>query len=108
VNNDKSLYSNLFCKQLLCHDKIIEFLLNNYVLWAWDVTFQSNGEKYEEIFIFVLNFSEKKSCYLQHANELINLHKKNESLSEYHFSRKCQIRADISQYQHKIEDKIIS
>jgi hypothetical protein len=39
------MYSNLFCKQLLCHEKIIDYLLNNYVLWAWDVTFQSNGEK---------------------------------------------------------------
>ncbi|CAF1028248.1 unnamed protein product [Adineta steineri] len=50
VNNDKSLYSNVFCKQLLCHDKIVEFFLNNYVVWAWDVTFQSNGEMLNEMY----------------------------------------------------------
>ncbi|CAF3409853.1 unnamed protein product [Rotaria sp. Silwood1] len=49
VNNDKSVYSNVFCRQLLCHDKLIEYLLNNYVLWTWDVTFSSNGEKLNEI-----------------------------------------------------------
>ncbi|CAF1309725.1 unnamed protein product [Rotaria sordida] len=61
VNNDKSLYSNLFCKQLLCNDKIIEYLLNNYVLWAWDVTFPSNGEKLNEI--FKTTFSQWKIGY---------------------------------------------
>jgi len=30
--------------------KIIDFLLNNFVLWAWDVTFQSNGEKLNEMY----------------------------------------------------------
>lgn len=45
VNNDKSIYTNLFCKQLLCLDKIIEYLMNNYILWAWDVTFESNARR---------------------------------------------------------------
>ncbi|CAF3870124.1 unnamed protein product [Rotaria magnacalcarata] len=44
VNNDKSVYSNLFCKQLLCNEKMIDYLMNNYVLWAWDVTFKSNEQ----------------------------------------------------------------
>jgi len=50
INNDISVYSNIFCKQLLCHEKIIDYLLNNYVLWAWDVTFRSNGEKLNEMY----------------------------------------------------------
>ncbi|CAF2397266.1 unnamed protein product [Rotaria sp. Silwood2] len=49
VNNDKSIYTNLFCKQLLCNEKIIEYLMNNYVLWAWDVTFKSNEQKLNDI-----------------------------------------------------------
>ncbi|CAF3753984.1 unnamed protein product [Adineta steineri] len=49
VNNDKSIYTNLFCKQLLCNDKIIEYLMSNYVLWAWDVTYESNGQKLNEM-----------------------------------------------------------
>lgn len=43
------MYSNLLCKQLLCHEKIIDYLLNTYVLWAWDVTYPSNGNKYDDI-----------------------------------------------------------
>ncbi|UJR21465.1 hypothetical protein I4U23_024550 [Adineta vaga] len=50
VNNDNSLYSNLFCRQLLCNDKIIDYLLMNYVLWAWDVTFESNGQMLNEMY----------------------------------------------------------
>jgi len=45
VNNDKGVYTNLFCKQLLCNEKIIEYLMNNYVVWAWDITYESNEEK---------------------------------------------------------------
>jgi len=49
VNNDKSVYTNLFCKQLLCNDTIIEYLMDNYVLWAWDITFESNGQKLNDM-----------------------------------------------------------
>ncbi|CAF0835411.1 unnamed protein product [Rotaria sordida] len=49
VNNDKGIYTNLFCKQLLCNEKIIDYLMNNYVLWAWDVTFKANEQKLNDI-----------------------------------------------------------
>jgi hypothetical protein len=49
VNNDKSVYTNLFCKQLLCNEKTIEYLMDNYVLWAWDITFESNARKLNEM-----------------------------------------------------------
>ncbi|CAF0823791.1 unnamed protein product [Rotaria sp. Silwood1] len=49
VNNDKSVYTNLFCKQILCNEKVIDYLLNNYVLWAWDITFKSNEQKLNDV-----------------------------------------------------------
>ncbi|UJR27935.1 hypothetical protein I4U23_009195 [Adineta vaga] len=49
INNDKSVYTNLFCKQLLCNEKTVEYLMSNYVLWAWDVTYESNERKLNDI-----------------------------------------------------------
>ncbi|CAF1027033.1 unnamed protein product [Adineta ricciae] len=45
INNDKSVYANIFCKQLLCNEKTVEYLMSNYILWAWDLTHESNEKK---------------------------------------------------------------
>ncbi|CAF4845670.1 unnamed protein product, partial [Rotaria magnacalcarata] len=34
--------ANVFCSQVLATDSIVEYLANNYVFWAWDVTSASN------------------------------------------------------------------
>ncbi|CAF0948374.1 unnamed protein product, partial [Didymodactylos carnosus] len=49
IHNDHSVYANLFCSQLLCCDIVIEFLLNNYVFWAWDSTFESNKKMFIDL-----------------------------------------------------------
>ncbi|CAF4030439.1 unnamed protein product [Adineta steineri] len=45
LHNDQSVCANVFCSQVLTTDSIIEYLANNYVLWAWDVTSDANRTK---------------------------------------------------------------
>ncbi|CAF2677035.1 unnamed protein product [Rotaria sp. Silwood2] len=42
IHNDESLLSNIFCKTIFCSTTIIDYLLENYIVWPWDITFQSN------------------------------------------------------------------
>ncbi|CAF4356322.1 unnamed protein product, partial [Rotaria magnacalcarata] len=42
LHNDQSVCANVFCSQVLATDSIVEYLANNYVFWAWDVTSASN------------------------------------------------------------------
>ncbi|CAF4955675.1 unnamed protein product, partial [Rotaria sp. Silwood1] len=42
LHNDQSVCANVFCSQVLSADSILEYLANNYVLWAWDVTYDGN------------------------------------------------------------------
>ncbi|CAF0972713.1 unnamed protein product [Rotaria sordida] len=42
LHNDQSVCANVFCSQVLSADSIVEYLANNYVLWAWDVTSDGN------------------------------------------------------------------
>ncbi|CAF1053553.1 unnamed protein product, partial [Didymodactylos carnosus] len=49
LHHDDSICANVFCSQVLCSDTIVEYLANNYVLWAWDLTFDSNRIKLIEL-----------------------------------------------------------
>ncbi|CAF0993042.1 unnamed protein product [Adineta ricciae] len=42
LHNDQSICANVFCAQVLALDSTIEYLANNYVFWAWDVTSDVN------------------------------------------------------------------
>lgn len=46
LHNDHSVCANVFCSQILAADSMIEYLVNNYVFWAWDVTSNNNKTKY--------------------------------------------------------------
>ncbi|XP_054764516.2 FAS-associated factor 1-like [Lytechinus pictus] len=45
VHHDKSVQSNVFCSQLMCSDSIVNFLNQNFVTWAWDMTSPKNRER---------------------------------------------------------------
>ncbi|CAF3815531.1 unnamed protein product, partial [Rotaria sp. Silwood1] len=45
LHNDQSVCANVFCSQVLSADSILEYLVNNYVLWAWDVTYDGNRKR---------------------------------------------------------------
>lgn len=42
LHHDRSVLSNVFCVQLLNNENIVKQLSENYVLWGWDVTCESN------------------------------------------------------------------
>ncbi|EDV22331.1 uncharacterized protein TRIADDRAFT_58828 [Trichoplax adhaerens] len=45
IHNSKSVQVNIFCSNVLCSESIVNYLNQNYVNWAWDVTLPSNREK---------------------------------------------------------------
>eukprot|EP00057_Strongylocentrotus_purpuratus_P028360 XP_011682834.1 PREDICTED: FAS-associated factor 1 isoform X1 [Strongylocentrotus purpuratus] len=45
VHHDKSVYSNIFCSQLMCTESVIDYLNHNFVTWAWDMTSPKNRER---------------------------------------------------------------
>lgn len=42
LHHDASVLSNVFCTQLLGFESVMQMLENNFVLWGWDLTFESN------------------------------------------------------------------
>ncbi|XP_058460483.1 FAS-associated factor 1 isoform X1 [Malaya genurostris] len=42
LHHDGSVLTNVFCGQLLACESIIQMLLDHYVLFGWDLTFESN------------------------------------------------------------------
>jgi FAS-associated factor 1 len=42
LHHDRSVLSNVFCGQLLNNENIIKQLTDNYVLYGWDLTCESN------------------------------------------------------------------
>ncbi|CAF4351088.1 unnamed protein product [Rotaria sp. Silwood2] len=45
LHNEQSVCANVFCSQVLSADSIVEYLANNYVLWAWDSTNDGNRKR---------------------------------------------------------------
>ncbi len=45
IHHDQSMFSNIFCSNIFCSEIIIEYLLENYIVWSWDITFESNKNK---------------------------------------------------------------
>ncbi|KAF2904052.1 hypothetical protein ILUMI_02149 [Ignelater luminosus] len=42
LHHDASVLSNVFCTQLLGCESVIQTLETNFILWGWDLTFESN------------------------------------------------------------------
>lgn len=45
LHHDASVLTNVFCTQLLGFESIMHMLENNFILWGWDITFESNRTK---------------------------------------------------------------
>ncbi|CAF2074950.1 unnamed protein product [Rotaria magnacalcarata] len=50
LHNDRSVCANVFCAQVLASETTVEYLANNYVVWAWDVTTDANRTRLLEVF----------------------------------------------------------
>lgn len=46
LHHDASVLTNVFCTQLLGFESIMQILEKNFVLWGWDITFESNRQKF--------------------------------------------------------------
>ncbi|XP_050305515.1 FAS-associated factor 1 [Anthonomus grandis grandis] len=46
LHHDASVLTNVFCTQLLGFESIMEIIEKNFVLWGWDITFESNRQKF--------------------------------------------------------------
>lgn len=46
LHHDESVLSNVFCTQLLCTEATVSYLTQNFVTWAWDLTFNSNRSQF--------------------------------------------------------------
>ena len=44
LHHDGSVFSNVFCSQILCAESIVSYMTNNFVVWGWDVTHESNRQ----------------------------------------------------------------
>ncbi len=42
IHHDKSLLSNIFSSTIFCSEIVIDYLLENYIVWPWDITDESN------------------------------------------------------------------
>lgn len=42
LHHDQSVLSNVFCTQLLGFESVMQMLENNFVLWGWDLTYETN------------------------------------------------------------------
>lgn len=45
LHHDSSVLTNVFCTQLLGFESVMQMFENNFVLWGWDITFESNRSK---------------------------------------------------------------
>ncbi|XP_046327782.1 FAS-associated factor 1-like [Haliotis rufescens] len=45
LHHEGSIFSNVFCSQLLCSEGIVNYLSSNCLTWAWDMTFEANRAK---------------------------------------------------------------
>lgn len=46
LHHDASVLTNVFCTQLLGYESIMQIIEKNFVLWGWDITFESNKQKF--------------------------------------------------------------
>ncbi|KAH9523587.1 pre-rRNA processing and 40S ribosomal subunit assembly [Bulinus truncatus] len=49
LHHDSSIFSNVFCSQLLCDEAIVNYLSVHMVTWAWDLTSQENTAKFLQV-----------------------------------------------------------
>lgn len=46
LHHDNSVLANVFCTQLLSCETVLQVLSANFIVWGWDITFESNKQKY--------------------------------------------------------------
>ncbi|CAH0551359.1 unnamed protein product [Brassicogethes aeneus] len=45
LHHDASVLTNVFCTQLLGFESVMQIIEKNFILWGWDITFETNRTK---------------------------------------------------------------
>ncbi|XP_060601167.1 FAS-associated factor 1-like [Ruditapes philippinarum] len=45
LHHDTSILANVFCSQIFCNEGIVNYLTNNFLTWAWDMTLSTNSAR---------------------------------------------------------------
>ncbi|XP_076220942.1 fas associated factor casp isoform X2 [Nomia melanderi] len=46
LHHDNSILANVFCTQLLGFETVLQVLSANFVVWGWDITYESNKQRF--------------------------------------------------------------
>ncbi|XP_017881622.1 FAS-associated factor 1 isoform X1 [Ceratina calcarata] len=46
LHHDNSVLANVFCTQLLNCELVLQVLSANFIVWGWDITFESNRQRF--------------------------------------------------------------
>lgn len=46
LHHDNSVLANVFCTQLLGFETVLQLLSATFIVWGWDITYESNKERY--------------------------------------------------------------
>ena len=46
LHHDNSVLTNVFCTQLLGFETILQVLSANFIVWGWDITYESNKQRF--------------------------------------------------------------
>uniref|UniRef100_T2M3U7 FAS-associated factor 1 n=1 Tax=Hydra vulgaris TaxID=6087 RepID=T2M3U7_HYDVU len=51
LHHDQSVFTNIFCSQIMCSEQFATFVTENFVFWGWDVTHESNKIKFVNMMV---------------------------------------------------------
>ncbi|XP_015178994.1 PREDICTED: FAS-associated factor 1 isoform X1 [Polistes dominula] len=46
LHHDNSVLANVFCTELLGFETVLQLLSANFIVWGWDITYESNKQKF--------------------------------------------------------------
>ncbi|XP_053989222.1 FAS-associated factor 1 isoform X2 [Hylaeus anthracinus] len=46
LHHDNSVLANVFCTQLLGSETVLQVLSANFIVWGWDITYESNKQRF--------------------------------------------------------------
>ena len=46
LHHDNSVLANVFCTQLLSCEAVLQVLSANFIVWGWDITYESNKQRF--------------------------------------------------------------
>lgn len=51
LHHDSSILANIFCSQILCSEQLVSYINQNFVIWPWDMSFESNRQRFVNMLV---------------------------------------------------------